>query len=308
VQLLAFFVGECASSADTAGLLFDSVVVLGVASGDFFGDARFVKFELMGRPILMNDDPFEREDDNRFVCMEYFFRATAPGSPVELNYDIDAQTVGSTIHAFKPCDIDGDGIPEIFFRYHFGGATGGETVVVASLKGGVYRELLNVDVDFEYPVLQSELMPGFKVALAVSGEDGAIFGEYSAAALIGLRQDPFAQHYFAPNGYPIQSENDSFVPDLDLGLRFPDASDIDNDGRDEIYGAILVNGSSNAHEIAYVNIAYKWNDGAWSAPFVSISDIENPLKGLPVADALLAAEQCLKIADRAENGEDEDYE
>jgi hypothetical protein len=61
---------------------------------------------------------------------------------------------------------------------------------------------------------------------------------------------------------------------------YADVADLDGDGNDEIYGAVPVNGTSNADEFAYVNIAYKWTGGDWKVYAVSISDINSPLKGI----------------------------
>ena len=66
-----------------------------------------------------------------------------------------------------------------------------------------------------------------------------------------------------------------------MGFEYAGVADTDGDGRDEIYGAMTINGRSNANDLAFVNVLYKWTEDGWKLLASTISDIYSPLKGLP---------------------------
>ena len=146
------------------------VVILAEATGDFFGDGRDVKVEMLGNPLSLHEfiegertqrvgeaDEFSDdilyyvymdgnrkiEDGARIIFMQYYLRVTNRESG-ETQYSPRMLTVGSSYYDFKICDIDGDKIPEVFYSVSTGGSGGGNYVAIVSLKGGQYGEIFSL--------------------------------------------------------------------------------------------------------------------------------------------------------------------
>jgi hypothetical protein len=276
-------------------------IALGRLNGNFFGDSQIVELALIGtspKGVIKIEKGGVVDTDWKGLGFEkYFLRVTSP-DPLETRYyDLHTVTAGSFARALKSCDVDGDGIPEIFFHCDVGGTSDGEYVFVASLKGGRVQKLFDglkstrpaqrINTRAPRPSLHLlKLLPGFKISLTATAENDAGYAERAATAILDLSFASDMSYHFTPDGVPLREMADmelEMVLDLALGecIRFPGAADIDGDGRDEIYGAIVVNGPSKAVDMAFVNIAYKWNEDGWSICFISVSDFKNPLEGLP---------------------------
>ena len=88
-----------------------------------------------------------------------------------------------------------------------------------------------------------------------------------------------ADSIFSPEGDPLGTY--CYEPWLDASLTYAGIADTDGDGRDEIYGALMLNGRSNADNMAYVNVLCEWTDDGWKLLASTISGIDSPRKGLP---------------------------
>ena len=264
---------------EPGGVEGHGAAIIAEATGNFFGDGGDVKVELLGNPM---------ENGASDIYMGYGIRVTANNPPVRF-YGKEMPTVGSSYYDFKLCDIDGDGIPEIFFCYDIGASAGIENAVIISLQGGKYKELFNIEKagwkeegdNPPLPVLETKLYPGFFIRFAARSKGYSKQDAFLASLLLDLNRDPEHKEIFydgfiyARDGSLIEGVH--YEPYFDPGFRYSGVADIDGDGRDEVYGAIPVKGVSNADNIAYINIAYKWMDGGWKVCFISITDINNPL-------------------------------
>ena len=313
-----------ASAAAPESRVYDEeegVVILAEATGNFFGDGRDVKVEMVGHPFSLfkftaekQEDVCEIDDSGNFVCgiyddtyiymdsdgkiedgalieyIAYHLRFTIRDTgETQCGFTIDGM-FASRYYDFKLCDIDGDGVSEIYFRYNTGTSAVIDNVVIASLKDGKYRELLNVEGRFDeeeyirapFPYIEGEPKPDFLI------EFTAGVGERNASLLLDFKNNFRGKEYyegwfFTTDGDLIEGAN--YEPDIDYGFRHSGVADIDGDGRDEVYGAIPVNGTSNADDIVYINVAYKWMDDGWNVCFISITDIDSPLADMPGVDA-----------------------
>ena len=274
--------------------------ILAEETGNFFGDGRDVRVELLGNRI---------NDGTNDVYMGYGVRVTVNGSPSAL-YEEELPAVLSSRYDFKLCDIDGDEIPEIFIRYDTGTSAGVENVVIISLMDGKYRELFNIEkagYEGEYnnpplPFLETKLYPGFFIRFVARNKEFSRSDAFLASLLLDLRRDPERKELFYDDFiYAIDGELKEGVyyePYIDAGFRYAGVADIDGDGRDEVFGAIPVNGVSNADDIAYINIAYKWIDDGWKVCFISVTDIHNPLRDMHGDVNVIVVPSALKRGDR----------
>jgi ankyrin repeat protein len=309
-------------------------LVFGETTGDFFGDGGEVKIEFMGDPIMESVwsetkekrdgvDPYgdEKEDEEpgqytegvvySAECVRYFLRVTAPGDAGEKYYDLTRYIPdGSDKEDFKLCDIDGDGISELFLFFGTGNSSVVGGITAVSFKGGEFRQLLDSEGysylytteegywaslmgypflrigaervpgddlrGFSYPEINAEPRPGFNVYVCAKFSNGG--GEYKAETVIDYRDGSYSDNVFSSEGDPIDTE---YEPWVDWGFRYAGVADTDGDERDEIYGAMPVNGTCNADDIAFVNVLYKWTDDGWKLLAATITDIYSPLEGLP---------------------------
>jgi ankyrin repeat protein len=308
-------------------------LVFGETSGDFFGDGGEVKIEFMGDPIMESVwsetkekrdgvDPYgdEKEDEEpgqytegvvySAECVRYFLRVTAPGDTGEKYYDLTRDIPdGCDKEDFKLCDVDGDGVSEVFLFFGIDTSSVAGGITAVSFKRGEFRKLLDsegysyiyteegyqaslmgypflrtgaerVPTDalrgFSYPEIDAEPRHGFNVYVCAKFSNGG--GEYKAETVIDYRDGSYADSVFSPEGDPIYRE---YEPWVDWGFRYAGVADTDGDGRDEIYGAMPVNGTCNADDIAFVNVLYKWTDDGWKLLAATITDIDSPLDGLP---------------------------
>ncbi|MDR1509425.1 MAG: DUF6273 domain-containing protein [Synergistaceae bacterium] len=241
-------------------------------------------------------------------CVSYFLRVTVPGEADKKYYGLTRNIPdGSHKEDFKLCDFDGDGISEIFLLFDISISSVIRAVTVVSFKGGEFRELLDseeytyiedehwaslgysflhlgaqrVSTDalrgFSYPEIDVERRPGFDIYVSAKFSNGV--GEYKAETVIDYSNRSRDNSIFSPEGDPIDTEY--YKPWLDWGFRYAGTADTDGDGCDELYGAMTINGSSNADNMAFVNVLYKWTDDGWKLLAATITDIDSPLDGLP---------------------------
>jgi hypothetical protein len=137
-------------------------IVFGEFDGDFYGDGSSVKVEIIGTTPSDTVNEDDAEDD--YPAVAYMLRATPEGSSSFEEHVLE-YTVGSPFRFSKQCDIDGDGIPEIFFVHHPGGTVQGVEITVISLKGGRFRGIFTWE-DFYPPNFYAETEPGFKIRMS----------------------------------------------------------------------------------------------------------------------------------------------
>jgi hypothetical protein len=218
-------------------------------SGDFLGDGRETPIELV------------LADDNYWP--NYFWRLTPQGAREPKYYPLALYTtIGGMKPLVKTNDIDGDGIPEIFARYHAGG-TGGLEFEVCSFKGENPRRLCTTldgfGINIEHPDIDFELMDGFNIKATYAGKETVY--KITAASLAG--------HFFMPDG----TINEGAILDIHLTSKFLDIdlADIDGDGISEIKGSLIIGGAAtNASYFGDVDVTYVWKDDEFRIRDVNI--------------------------------------
>jgi hypothetical protein len=216
-------------------------VVIEQMSCDFFGDGRETPIEL----VFVDNG----------ICPDYFWRVTPQGEREPKYYPLSLYT---SLAGFEPelkvNDIDGDGIPEIFVRYHAGG-TGGLEFSLYTFKGGKPRELVDTtrdrDNDTEYPDVYFKLMDGFRINAHYAGKETVYKVDTSSQT---------GGYFFMPDG----TLNKESILEIDLTANFSDIDlvDIDGDGISEIRGSLIIGGAgTNASYFGDVGVVYVWKDG-----------------------------------------------
>jgi hypothetical protein len=236
--------GEIAPDED--GDRFRSYVLTKQLRGDFFGDGRETLIELI--------------DVDDMCWPNYFWRVTPPGAREPKYYQLSLYTYISGLEPYLNInDIDGDGIPEIFARYHAGG-TGGLEFALYSFKGGKPMELSDTmnDNNTEYPDIGFELMDGFKIKASYAGKETVY--EVSDSSPAG--------YFFDTDG----TVTETAIPDRHLTWKFFDIDlvDVDGDGISEIKGSLEIGGASNASHFGDVDVVFVWKDGKLRARDVEI--------------------------------------
>jgi hypothetical protein len=268
-------------------------LVLDEIRGNFFGDGTEVKIDLLvplyrmwsmeelwagvpdedniytWPPKVGRNGEIKDSDLKRFVVGRGYceLRVTAPepfGTQFCMSYrtSMSAIRYGVGVPNLSSCDVDGDGIPEIFFWRNLL-VPGGGDINIASLKGGRLWEFFGnrtnkdgTDNATRKPLpslkIATELFPDFKVLITASAPGGLNdFVTFDLNLDTEAKNEYIASEKFTNEGEPKQGAYFKLLaPDV-----FPWAGvgDIDSDGRDEVYCYIKIDRDHLA------NIAYKWN-------------------------------------------------